>query len=175
MNNSYLRWILPTQEPVGIKPAEAQLNTAPILTEDPPTPQPNSWWINGSERRLKVVIGEKVWFTPLTLEEGGSAVHSQFAIDFYISFVLMLALGFGIAFETPIVVFFLAWSGLVSTKSMGHARRYVILGIVVGAAVLTPPDVISQVLLAGPMYMLFEIGLLIGRIVEKKAAEKTGD
>ena len=96
-------------------------------------------------------------------------MHSQFALDYYISFVLMLALAFGIAFETPIVVFFLSWSGLVPTAKMARGRRYVVLGVIITSAMLTPPDVISQLLLAGPMYLLFEIGLLVARATERKA------
>jgi sec-independent protein translocase protein TatC len=95
-------------------------------------------------------------------------MHSQFALDFYISFVLTLALAFGIAFETPIVVFFLSWTKLVPTAKMAAGRRYVLLAVVVTAAILTPPDVISQLLLAGPMYLLFELGLVIARIIERR-------
>ena len=80
----------------------------------------------------------------------------------------MLALAFGIAFETPIIVYFLAMSGIVNTAEMGKARRYVLFGMVVAAAIMTPPDVISQLLLAGPMYLLFEIGLILARLREKK-------
>ena len=85
----------------------------------------------------------------------------------------MVALAFGIAFETPIVVYFLGMSGIVSTVAMGKARRYVLLGMVVAVAILTPPDVISQLLLAGPMYLLFEIGLILARIREKKRSSET--
>ena len=67
------------------------------------------------------------------------------------------------------VVFFLAWTGLMTTETMARGRRYVLLGAVILAAVLTPPDVISQCLLAGPMYLLFELGLLAGRVVERRS------
>ena len=101
-------------------------------------------------------------------------LHSQFALDFYISFVLMLALAFGIAFETPVVVFFLAWTGIVTTAAMGRARRYVLFATVILAAMLTPPDVISQLLLAGPMYLLFELGIFVARITERKPVDASG-
>ena len=84
-----------------------------------------------------------------------------------------MSLAFGIAFETPIVVFFLAWSGLVSTLAMRKARRYVLFATIVAAAILTPPDVISQMLLAGPMYLLFEAGLIVARFTEKKTATES--
>ena len=112
----------------------------------------------------------------ISLETGvsGHVMRSQFAIDFYISFVLMLALAFGIAFETPIVVFFLGWTGIVPTATMVRGRRYVLLGTLVASAILTPPDIISQMLLAGPMYLLFELGIGIARLVERRSAANAG-
>ena len=80
----------------------------------------------------------------------------------------MLALGFGVAFQMPIVVYFLARTKIVPLAVMAKGRRYVLLGIVVAAAIMTPPDVISQLLLAGPMYALFEVGLLAARMREAK-------
>ena len=102
-------------------------------------------------------------------------MQSQFAVDFYISFVLMLALAFGIAFETPVVVFFLAWSGIVPTATMVRSRRYILLGTVIASALLTPPDIISQMLLAGPMYLLFELGVLVARFAERKPSATSTD
>ena len=102
-----------------------------------------------------------------------TAMQSRFALDYYISFVLMLALGFGVAFETPVVVYFLARTGLVTTTAMKRVRRYVFLGAVISAAMLTPPDIISQLLLAGPMYLLFELGLLIAQAVERRPAARS--
>ena len=64
--------------------------------------------------------------------------------------------------------YFLAWSGIVSTAAMARSRRYVLLAVVIGAAMLTPPDVISQILLAGPMFFLFEVGIFVARFVERK-------
>lgn len=142
----------------------------PMLDEDPPDPAIGQFWIHRPTSQLRVHTPEGDRFVPLEKVSASSAVHSQFAIDYYVSFVLLLALAFGIAFELPIVVFFLAWSGIVSTTEMRRSRRYVLLGIVIAAAVLTPPDVISQILLAGPMYLLFELGLLVGGTVEKRAA-----
>ena len=86
----------------------------------------------------------------------------------YLSLSMHLIFAFGIAFETPVVVFFLAWTGIVPTATMRRSRRYVLLATVVTAAILTPPDVISQMLLAGPMYLLFELGLLVARLAERK-------
>ncbi len=146
----------------------------PVLTEDPPDPAVGDTWINETSRRMVTNTAQGVLSVGLEPGAVATTVQSQFAIDFYISFVLMLALAFGIAFETPIVVFFLAWTGLVSTMAMRKARRYVLFGAIVAAAMLTPPDVISQMLLAGPMYLLFEVGLLIASLVEKPVPAEAG-
>jgi sec-independent protein translocase protein TatC len=141
-----------------------------ILQNDPENPAEGETWVNSTTNRLMLKTPSGILSAPLEVGPFSPVMHSQFAIDFYVSFVLTLALAFGIAFETPIVVFFLAWTGIVSTAAMKRARRYVLFVIVVLAAVLTPPDVISQLLLAGPMYLLFEIGLLVARAVERKVS-----
>ncbi len=139
----------------------------PLLEIDPPDPAVGKAWVNTSTNRLMVRTEKGTLSTALDPGPAAPVMQSQFAIDFYISFVLMLALAFGIAFEMPVVVFFLAWSGIVSTRDMGKARRYVLLATVVVAAVLTPPDVISQVMLAGPMYLLFELGMFTAKFAER--------
>lgn len=81
----------------------------------------------------------------------------------FFSFIIKVFIGFGLAFETPIVVFMLVRLGIVSLEAMKRARRYVIVGAFVVAAIITPPDVISQIMLAVPCYLLYEIGILIAR------------
>ncbi len=91
-------------------------------------------------------------------------------IDAYMSFALTTFLAFGVAFETPVVVTLLVVTGITSTRAMIAARPYVIVAAFIVAMVLTPPDVLSQFLMAIPMCLLFEIGLLIGKMVEKRRA-----
>jgi sec-independent protein translocase protein TatC len=86
-------------------------------------------------------------------------------ISAYLSFVLGIFLAFGLAFEVPIATVMLLWSGLVSIKTLRSGRRYAFLGAFVVGAVLTPPDVFSQTLLALPMYALYEGGLIMARIM----------
>jgi sec-independent protein translocase protein TatC len=86
-------------------------------------------------------------------------------INSYLNFVLGLFLAFGIAFEMPVATVMLIWSGLVSAASLKKARRYVFLGCFVVGMFLTPPDVFSQTLLAVPMYLLYEGGLIMARIL----------
>ncbi len=146
----------------------------PVLDQDPDQPGVGDIWVNSTTRRLIVKTDSGFLSTPLKSGASSTTMQSQFAIDFYISFVLMLALAFGIAFETPIVVFFLAWSGIMPRAAMARGRRYVLLATVVAAAILTPPDVISQLLLAVPMYLLFEVGMLAARVTERKAPTDAG-
>lgn len=81
-------------------------------------------------------------------------------INAFLSFTLGMVFAFGLAFQVPIIVIIIAWTGLVSRRALKSARPYVFLAVFVIAAVLTPPDVFSQTLLAVPMYVLYEIALL---------------
>ena len=95
-------------------------------------------------------------------------VNSSFTFQRYISFVTHLMLVFGIAFQTPVAIFFLNRTGLVSLKALSKSRKYVLLAIFVVAALATPPDVVSQVTLALPLYLLFELGILISYIAGRR-------
>jgi len=85
-----------------------------------------------------------------------------------IDFILGLALVFGVAFQTPVAIVFAERMGLVSYKALCKARKYVFLGVFLIGAMITPPDVISQVALAIPLYVLYEGGLLVCRFLQKK-------
>ena len=93
-------------------------------------------------------------------------------IQKYFDFVLTLFLAFGLAFETPIAVVILTRMDIVSIEKLKESRPYVVVGAFVLAAIFTPPDVISQLLLAFPIWILFEIGLFIAAILEKKADKR---
>ncbi len=88
-------------------------------------------------------------------------------INHYLDFVLKLFFAFGLAFEIPVATVLLALTGLTSSRSMARKRPYVIVGCFVIGMLITPPDVISQILLAVPAWLLFEIGILLARMVEK--------
>ncbi|EWH01450.1 twin-arginine translocase subunit TatC [Halomonas sp. BC04] len=99
-------------------------------------------------------------------------------INQYLNFVLKLFFAFGVAFEIPIATFLLIASGATTVESLSKKRPYVILGCFVVGMLLTPPDVISQSLLAVPMYLLYEVGILFGRLVRhrrRKASEAEGE
>jgi sec-independent protein translocase protein TatC len=86
-------------------------------------------------------------------------------IEAYFSFVITMFLAFGITFEIPIVVIVLVRMGIVSVEKLREARPYVVVGAFVVAAVVTPPDVLSQFMLAVPMCLLYEAGLFLSRFV----------
>jgi len=93
-------------------------------------------------------------------------------IDNYLSFVLTMFLAFGVTFEVPIVVVILARMGIVSIKKLKDIRPYVIVGAFVISAVVTPPDVFSQLILAIPLVILYELGIIAARFVVGKDGVK---
>lgn len=82
-------------------------------------------------------------------------------IDKYLSFVLSMSMAFGITFQTPIAVILLVRIGMVSVEKLREMRSYVIVGAFVVGAIFTPPDVVSQFMLAVPLWLLYELGILI--------------
>lgn len=97
-------------------------------------------------------------------------------ISSYLSFVLKIIFAFGLAFEIPVITVMLIAANIISVGNLSKKRPYVIVGCFVMGMFLTPPDVISQVLLAFPMWLLFELGLFFGRFVstqKKDDAEET--
>ncbi len=99
-------------------------------------------------------------------------VTAIWTFDKYISFVTVLMLVFGLAFQTPIAIFVLNRTGLVPIESFKKSRKYVIVAIFFIAAVATPPDVISQIALAIPLYALFELGILLSWLSARKEQAK---
>jgi sec-independent protein translocase protein TatC len=93
-------------------------------------------------------------------------------IDNYLSFVLTMFLAFGVTFEVPIVVVILVRMGFVSLAKLKQIRPYVVVGAFVISAVVTPPDVFSQLILAVPLVLLYEIGILAARLIVGKDKDK---
>ncbi|TMH49236.1 MAG: twin-arginine translocase subunit TatC [Betaproteobacteria bacterium] len=91
-------------------------------------------------------------------------------IDKYLSFALTTFLAFGVTFEVPVVVIVLVRAGVVSIEKLKEIRPYVIVGAFVVGAIFTPPDVISQVMLAVPLWLLYELGIVFARMVGRSPA-----
>ncbi|MEH7996811.1 twin-arginine translocase subunit TatC [Pseudomonas aeruginosa] len=92
-------------------------------------------------------------------------------INEYLDFVLTLFFAFGVAFEIPVATFLVLWVGIVDVETLKRSRPYVIVGCFVVGMILTPPDVFSQTMLAVPMWLLFEVGLLFGGLVRRPTAD----
>lgn len=105
---------------------------------------------------------------------GAGVATTMWSVDGYFNFVLSFVLPFGLMFELPVVIYLLARAGKVTGEALAAARKYFILGAAVVAAVLTPPDVVSQVLLLLPMIALYEISALIAKAVWPKEADQAG-
>jgi sec-independent protein translocase protein TatC len=93
-------------------------------------------------------------------------------IDKYLSFVLTMFIAFGITFETPVIVIVLVRFGVVSLEKLRSIRPYMIVGAFIVGAIFTPPDVVSQLLLAVPLWLLFELGLFLARFVKRPASRE---
>ncbi|MGB6102759.1 MAG: twin-arginine translocase subunit TatC [Pusillimonas sp.] len=96
-------------------------------------------------------------------------------IEAYVSFVLTMFIAFGVTFEVPVAVILLVMSGMVTVEKLRAARGYVIVGAFVIAAVVTPPDVVSQFMLAVPLCLLFEVGVILASGIKKKRAPASDD
>ena len=94
-------------------------------------------------------------------------------ISSYLGFVLKLFFAFGIAFEIPVAIMLLCWSGATTTQSLKEKRPYIVVGVFVVAMFLTPPDVLSQTLLALPMLLLFELGLILAKFYTAKPQQES--
>ena len=92
-------------------------------------------------------------------------------INRYLDFVLKLFFAFGLAFEVPVAAVILILTGVVTADQLANNRSYVIVGCFVMGMLLTPPDIVSQTLLALPMWLLFEIGLVMGRILSRSPSD----
>jgi sec-independent protein translocase protein TatC len=100
-----------------------------------------------------------------------NGVQMMADITNYMDFVLVMLLSFGVAFEVPVAVVLLVATGMVSIEKLTSIRGYVVIGIFVIAAILTPPDAISQTIMAVPMYLLYEGGIIFARFLVRKPVE----
>lgn len=107
------------------------------------------------------------FFTSLELE--GVVISTD--ISSYLNFVLKIFFAFGLAFEIPVAVVLMCWTGFTTPDALRAKRPYVIVGAFVVGMLLTPPDIISQTLLAIPMWILFEVGIVFGGIYSRKKIE----
>lgn len=150
-------------------PEGVVLMQMPMLDADPTDPPPGSAWINKGVWQLRVAVPdskkpEKITIKSVELVESRGIVQ-QYRVSEYIKTLLNLALGFGIAFQTPVVVIMLGWVGIIDARAMGKYRKIAIAVCTVLGGVLTPADPISMLLMAIPLYLLYELGLFTLRVM----------
>jgi sec-independent protein translocase protein TatC len=102
---------------------------------------------------------------------GGDVVEAMWSVEEYLTFVSTLLFWIGVSFETPIVILFLARLGVVDHQQLARYRRYALVGAFVAAAIITPtPDPLNQAIVGIPMYLLYELGVLLARLVGRRPA-----
>ncbi len=106
--------------------------------------------------------------------EGGLAIELEAKVSEYLSLIMKLIFAFGLCFQLPVLMTLLARVGLATSKGMAAKRKYAIVAIVAVAAVVTPPDPISQISLALPIILLYEVSIVMAKMVEKKRRETEG-
>ncbi|MCC6659832.1 MAG: preprotein translocase subunit TatC [Phycisphaerales bacterium] len=151
--------IIPGPLPPGIV-----LPTVPTLDADPVSPPPGSQWYNRTLGELRFARPDsagavEVVGAPMGVTAG---IAQQYRIGEYTGLVFFLAVAFALGFQTPIVVLLLGWLGIVERRFLTRNRKYAVFIAAVAAALLTPtPDPISMTVLAVPLYLLFELGLIM--------------
>lgn len=138
--------------------------TIPLLEQDPTQPGDGEIWYNRSTSELKLQIGSHVKSIPLATN---SMMSPLIEIGQYINFVTYLTLGVVVAFQLPLIMLIIGWSGLIPPQLISQYRRHCVFVCFVMGAVLTPADPISMIILAIPLWGLFEFGLKLMKIVYK--------
>lgn len=138
----------------------------PIVDALPPGMEAGQAYFVRPRNQLALILEDELvlWFDA----RADSQMAQQFQLKTYINFVFILVLAFSVAFQLPLVILLLGWVGLVDVPMLRKGRRYALFGVVITAAMLTPPDVTSQLTLAVPLYCLYEISIILLMVVPMK-------
>jgi sec-independent protein translocase protein TatC len=144
-------------------PPGTVLPSLPVLAGDPSEPPVGATWINEPMRQVRVRVGPGRTMGYPLVDTG--TIAQQYRVSEYVNLFFLLGLAFGIAFQVPIVLLVLSWAGIIGPADLAAKRRHVILGCVIGAALLPTQDPWSLLLLSGLLVGLFELGIVLMRFV----------
>lgn len=150
------------------RPAGIVLPVVPSLEADPDDPQPGEMWFNRELNQFRMNVASpgdppQVRGTPLVMNAG---ISQQYKVSEYIGLLFTTSLAFALGFQTPVVVLLLGWVGIVDRKFLTKNRRYAVFISAIAAAILAPsPDPFSLLVLAIPLYGLYELGLFLLQIL----------
>jgi sec-independent protein translocase protein TatC len=164
--------------PTAPLPPDVTLGSLPILQADPVDPPPGSAWINESLNELRFAMsgpggaaGATVRGVPLS---GGGMIAQEYRIGEYINLVFTLGLVFAVAFQLPVVLLLANWLGLADRKWLARQRRYAIFIIAIVSAIATPADPMSMLFLMLPLAALFELSMILMKLVPASRIAGTG-
>jgi len=141
--------------------------------EDPADPPDGAQWINRRRHELRFRLGNQTYAVPIRPADQENTIRPTFSMRNTIDFTMQMAASFGIGFQVPVVVAFLATLGIASVETMARSRRVTWFVMAIAAAVFTPStDPTTMLLLLIPMALLFEAGLFAARLIEKRKAEE---
>lgn len=164
----------------------AAIPALPALAADPANPRAGQIWINTSAHAIHVAVPSAA-AGAASAEAGGAEppveimalpltrpgeISQAFRLSEYLDFVLTMFLCVAIAFQLPVAMLLLSWTGLVRAEWLRTKRRFALLGVVLAAAVISPGDVLSLVMLAVPLYLLFELSLILMDVATPRAVAR---
>jgi sec-independent protein translocase protein TatC len=158
----------------------AAMPALPALAADPANPRAGQAWINTAAHAIHVAVpsgdassgaAPQVEIMALPLSRPGE-ISQAFRLSEYLDFVLTMFLCVAIAFQLPVAMLLLSWTGLVRAEWLRSKRRFALLGVVLAAAVISPGDVLSLVMLAVPLYLLFELSLVLMDVATPRAVAR---
>lgn len=140
----------------------------PVLDHDPTEPPEGAMWFNQKESKLKIVVNQQVRVVGLRSDRLISPLPQ---LGDYVRFAAMMMFGVTLAFQLPVVMLVAGWTQLFDPRTVASLRKYALFVAFAAGAVLTPTDLFSMVVLAVPLYLLFEVGLLMMKLTTKKTSD----
>ncbi|MEM1107483.1 MAG: twin-arginine translocase subunit TatC [Planctomycetota bacterium] len=138
----------------------------PVLDEDPTDAPEGSVWINQTEGKIKTVVGGSLRIVGL---QSDRLINPLPQLGEYVKFAAFLMFGVTLAFQLPVVMLVLGWTRLFDPRAIASLRRYAVFIAFAAGAILTPTDLLSMFVLAVPLYLLFEVGLIMMKLAVRKA------